>query len=1090
MICIICRTYNPDTNKFCSECGTKLSEEGFSKAQDSPVEEKKQATIFFADLSGFTAMSERLDPEEVKDIMQGILSKSASIVNKYGGRVDKFIGDCVMAVFGIPQANEDDAVRAIHAAMDIHAAVDALNTPELEAKIGRKLAMHTGINTGMVVSGDLDIEKGSEKIIGDTVNVASRLSGVAKQGEIVVGHDTFTLADWHFEFEALPPVSVKGKSESLNPYRIIGHKKAADTFRRLRGRKARFIGREQEIDELVSAMQALASGKGSIISVSGDAGTGKSRLVSEIRIRAESMDGYRWFEAFAYSHAENIAYSFWIDFVNRLLSIEESDSKDQVHQKLKGIVQYCREESIIPFIAALYSINYPETKGIDPGSLKMNISNSIISLVIGIARSGKTIFYFDDLHWADPSSLEILQTLFQELDAPAVFLCLHRPGISISPEKSSGKELFKFYELALQPLGSDNEERMIASLLESDKVPRELMQYFIKKISGTPFFIEEIINNLIETKALSFEEGAWKLTRSLTETDIPLSIQGVITARIDRLDPTAKRVLQAASVIGQSFYYSLLKRVTELSRELDDCLAFLESVGMIWEEAREPDIAYLFKHALLRDVVYNSLLKKDRGTIHQRVAQLLEVVFKDRIEEFYETIAFHYQKSGDSDKAVEYLVKAGRKSMASYASAEANNFYRQAYDILIAKPGRTEEENTVLIRFLNDWGFTHYYLGTFLDWTGLFKKHVRDADSIPDKGAKALFYAELGYALDFVMENDLSMKYQYEALRLARESGDKRALAYANCWLSDRITRGHPAECIEHGDAGMKLSREIPEEPYLFAKSAFGKGICLACRGEIMHASQIGQEILDFGKKRNNPTCISLAYGAFYYIEYYAKNWIKVIELMDSASKSKVTVEPLYLNFNKPMLAIALINLGRYNEAEEVIKNCEGYFRNVHLLSQLTLIEALRSLLLIFKNHEYDKGIKKLGKLIASYEKANWSYYTTNFTSILGSLYMGIAAGKVKFPAHILLKNLPFIIMNMPFAWGRSVRFFEKSLEIAKECGIYSHHGRSAMNLGILYKMRKKFNKARSYFNEAVIELEKTDLSEELESARQALSGL
>jgi class 3 adenylate cyclase len=195
VICSACKTDNPDTNKFCSECGARFEEAGSHAAQDSLVEGKKQATVFFSDLSGFTAMSERLDAEEVTDIMQVIFSASTAIVNKQGGRVDKFMGDCVMAVFGIPQANEDDAVRAIHAAMEIHAAVDALNTPTLEAKTGRKLSMHTGINTGMVVSGDLDIQKGTEKILGDTVNVASRLSGVAGQGEILVGRDTFVLAD-------------------------------------------------------------------------------------------------------------------------------------------------------------------------------------------------------------------------------------------------------------------------------------------------------------------------------------------------------------------------------------------------------------------------------------------------------------------------------------------------------------------------------------------------------------------------------------------------------------------------------------------------------------------------------------------------------------------------------------------------------------------------------------------------------------------------------------------------------------------------------------------------------------------------------
>ena len=700
------------------------------------------------------------------------------------------------------------------------------------------------------------------------------------------------------------------------------------------GRKAQFIGRETELNELISATQVFSNGKIAVVSISGEGGTGKSRLVSEFKSHTISKGDYAWKEAFAYPHSVNIPYSTWIDFINRLFSIEESDSKEIVKQKLEGIGVYCKAEGSLPFIAALYSIDYPETKGIDPGSLKINISQSIKRLIDGISQSGKNIFAFDDLQWADPSSLEILNKLFAELYVPAYFLCIHRPGINLITEQSEGNKLIRKYEMILSQLNSVNEEKMLSSLLGTGQVPQELLQYIISRISGTPFYIEEIVNNLIETKILCFDDGNWNLARRLTETDIPLSIQGVIAARIDRLDPVSKRVLQTASVIGQSFYYSLIKMVTELQGELNDSLTILETIDVIREKSNDPDIEYLFKHAIMRDVVYNSLLKKDRGPIHRKVANLMENILKDRVEEFYEIIAFHYQKSGDNDKAIEYLIKAGGKSMKSYASEEANNFYREAYDIINAKPDRTAKDNTILIRLLTAWGFTHYYLGTFRNWADIFKKHISDADSIDDKGACALFYAELGFALDAIMETELSIKYQYEAIRLAEKSGDMRSLAYANCWIAyENGFRGRLSEGIEQAETGMKIAMEIPEDPYLFAKSGMGKVHCLTIRGNITEARRIAQVMLEFAEKRKNPRCLALAYSAFASSEFYFGNWNIAVEYFQKSSS--VSIEPIYIQYPRIYLAFSLISLGRFKEAEDILDSCERYFRDMHLLGFL-----------------------------------------------------------------------------------------------------------------------------------------------------------
>jgi class 3 adenylate cyclase len=337
MKCPKCQFDNPQGAKFCNECGQKLGvKEVIEKVEPSIEGERKQATVLFSDLSGYTAMTERLDPEEVKEIMSQIFGEIASVVNKYDGTIEKFIGDAVVALFGVPKVHEDDPVRAIRAAREINKVVDFVS-PQFESKVGKHLAMHTGINTGLLVTGEATLEKGTIGVTGDTVNLASRLSGLANPGEILVGQETYRQAEGYFDFESLEPVKVKGKAEAINVYKVLFPKEGATKIHRLSGMRADLIGRKGEMAVLGEAIGKLREGKGSILSVCGEAGTGKTRLIEDFKATLD-LQNTQWREGHAYAYSQNIPYFPLIDLLNRAWRIEEGFAPEKVRERVESAI--------------------------------------------------------------------------------------------------------------------------------------------------------------------------------------------------------------------------------------------------------------------------------------------------------------------------------------------------------------------------------------------------------------------------------------------------------------------------------------------------------------------------------------------------------------------------------------------------------------------------------------------------------------------------------------------------------------------------------------------------------------------------------
>jgi len=650
--CTKCKASISIGSKFCDECGHKLRTSPDSTVLDkteiqqedtslqveeeeqvyAPIEgERKHVTVLFSDLTGYTAMSEKLDPEELKEIMSQIFGEIAQVVSKYEGFIEKFVGDAVMSIFGVPKAHEDDPIRAIKVAREIHDLAKAIS-PKIEEKIGEPLFMHTGINTGLVVTGEVDMEKGTHGVAGDTINVAARLSGLAEADQIIVGPDTYHQAEGYFTFEALEPTKVKGKEEYIRIYKVLSSKEQPSTTHRHHGLRADLIGREVELAQLMEAAERLRVGKGAVFSICGETGIGKTRLVEEFKGLLD-LNEIQWLDGEAYSYSQNIPYFPLINLFNRGFQIKEGDAPEKVREKIESGVESLvgKREDVIPYVGSLYALSYPDVDDVSPEFWKSKLQEAIHAILSGLAQRAPTIICLEDLHWADPSSLNLLRFVLSEFRYPAIFICVYRPTISLFTSHQISGLMAQYHEIQLRDLSLSETQIMMESLLKAEDIPSDLWRFIKENVGGNPFYLEEVINALIENGVLMRSNGAWSLDRPISQIDMPSTIHGIITARLDHLESQSKRILQEASVIGRSFLYEILKNCTNLKEQLDKNLTGLERLNLIHAKSLQPDLEYVFKSALTQEVVYNGLLKKERQATHERISLVMEQLFRDRI---------------------------------------------------------------------------------------------------------------------------------------------------------------------------------------------------------------------------------------------------------------------------------------------------------------------------------------------------------------------------------------------------------------------------------------------------------------------------
>ena len=1114
MKCPKCQHENPQENRYCRKCGKELllscskcgaavlSDDLFCgkcgqelRKVDEITEvvpetggERKYVTVIFSDLSGYTAMSEKLDPEEVKEITSRIFGEISNVIRKYDGFVEKFVGDAVMALFGVPKTHEDDPIRAIRVAREIHELVDALS-PDLENRIGQPIKMHTGINTGLVVTGEVDMERGTHGVAGDTINVAARLSNLGSAGEILVGPDTYFQSEGYFDFKELEPTSVKGKAEPIRIYKVIAQKEQPIKIHRLNGFQADLIGRTVEMNQLADAVRKLKAGTGAVFSIYGPAGTGKSRLVKEFK-ESLNRDEIQWLESHAYPHSQNIPYFPLIDLLNRSLQIEEGDPPERVKEKIEsGISSLLGDNTdFIPYIGSLYSLNYPEIDEVSPAFWRELLQKATQTILSSLAQKAPTIIRLEDLHWADPSFLELIRLILSDFRDPILFLCVYRPIISLFPSHRISAMTHPYQEIRLQDLSTSESQGMVESLLKTDAIPEELLRFLQDKVEGNPFYIEEVINSLIESETLVRDNGDWKLTRAITEAKISSTIHGVISGRLDRLEKGSKLILQEASVIGRTFFYDILNRITALKHQIDQSLRSLERLDLIRARALQPDLEYIFKHALTQEVVYNGLLKKERQVIHERIGLVMEQLFHDRLPEFYETLAYHFQQGHSVLKAVNYLMKAGEKSLKRYAVEEAHQYYQEAFDLLSNKPEKAREDELLSIDLIVKWAMVFYYRADCKGWEKIFWNHKSLAEKLSDNERLGIFYAWLGLCLFFREKFTDSYAYLHKAKKIGEELENQKITGYACAWLGWTCSElGLLDEAIAQGQRAQEIAATLEADQYLYFKSLSALAHTYIYKGESKKALKIGQILLEYGQKHSNLRSIFMGYSYIGYSHFIAGDLPLAIEYSQKAIQ--VSVDPLYSSTGKLLLGFSHALYGNFQDIEEMARQTWRFCQDAGCGVWGAMAEMLLGVTYITIG-QMSRGLKMVETVRDSYQKNERRGQLALPEYLLGKIYLQVVEGTNLPSFSTLARNIGFMVKNVPSAGKKAENHFNRAIEIAKEVGAKNYMAMAYLDLGILHKAKKRTAQAKECISKAIELFEQCEADVYLKQAKEALSSI
>ncbi len=706
--CPQCGYVCPPEFRYCPKCGTALSQ---VTTPPSPVNtdrlavqgdphpsvrsvplvaeaERRLVTVLFADVVGFTSLAERLDPEELRNLMMGCFQALAEEIRRYDGFIEKFIGDAILAVFGAPVAHEDDPERAVRAALGMQARLQQLRDGT-DSIAGAALTMRIGINTGLVVAGTVGEGK-DYGVVGDTVNVAARLQQVGAPGQVTISEETYRLIRKSFECRPLDRVSLKGKTEPLQPFEVLGPKKERGSLRETESWATPLIGRQEELGQLMGLFARARKGRAQVVTLVGEAGIGKSRLLVEFLRRLESEGTLSQITLYqtACSALGSEAYHVLMEFFRTCFTLTPEDSATQARAKIATILQAigAPTEPIVPVVEHLLGFKEKTLRleYLDPEQLKRQLFLAVKEICQCQCQYRPVLLVVEDFQWADAASVELLHSLVDRVsDRPLMLLLVARPATQLGTIYSANVDSTA---IRLQPLTPEDSEAMLETLIGPLISPFQpaLRDLITRRAAGNPFFLEEAVRSLIDTGILIKTPDGARFAGDLTTLEIPTTVQGVILSRLDSLEPGAKQLLLEAAVIGPNFSFDLLQQITARPQELQAHLETLLRADLLTEASgtagRSPE--YRFRNSLIQEVAYNSLLRKRRAVLHEQIAKALERLHAQDLDDYLPQLAHHYSSTDDRERALQYLLRFGDKATRIYANQDAVGCYRRALAIV------------------------------------------------------------------------------------------------------------------------------------------------------------------------------------------------------------------------------------------------------------------------------------------------------------------------------------------------------------------------------------------------------------------------
>ena len=1102
--CGRCGQDNRPGSRFCKSCGQHLYAVTDNKrpplpanpslhspppSQDSiaiiekPLSgERKYVTILFTDLCGYTAMSERLDPEDVKEILALVFDEIVKVVRRYEGFIEKFVGDAILAVFGASRTSEDDPIRAVRAAREIHQLVTGLNST-YQARIGKPLAMHTGVNTGLVVLGQLDVDHGIHGISGDAVNLAARLSGLGREGDILVGPDTFHHCQGWFRFEALDPVTVKGKAAPLAIYRVLTSREQPRKVHRFCGRRGKMIGRQGEMDRLAKAVTLIRQGQGVVACISGGAGTGKSRLLEEFKASLDTAT-IAWHEGHAYPYARNTPYAPLIDLLSLACHVEEGDGPEVVRGKIESTLSPLLSPTIeqLPYIGSLFGLHYPELGDISPEFWRARLKRAVRDLLEGLARSGPAVICIEDLHWADPSSVALLRSIAGDQKSPLLLVCTYRKTFSLYGDEDHKHSSHAVIDIELKDLSPQDTMELVKSILGMSSIPEELIRFIEAKIEGNPFYLEEMINVLIDRDVLRMDGGHWVMQGPVDISGVSSTVHGVVSGRLDHLQADTKRVLQEASVIGRVFDYAILKQITAFGSRLDAALDVLETLDMIRKKDQSKEVKYFFKHAVVQEVVYNGILIRDRRAIHERIAVAMERLFHSRLRGFYETLAFHYSVGQSVFKAVDYLMKAGRKSKQRYALDEAHQYYQNAYELLHDQPDRSIQRTVLLVNVLIEWFFVFNVRGIFNEMVTLLKRHEEAVSTLENAFLQGMYGCCMGWALQRREALQESHDYLTEALRIGQSADNRKVMAYAcGCLVWTCTDMGRLDSAVAYGRRAEALLPHLEMDQELIRIILTGLGIAHWFRGDGRQCQIMGEMLLAYGEKGADIRSTSDGYLVCAMGRFASGDFNQSIEYCNMAVAS--SAEMVHSFNSKFLLAYTHLSNDQVDEAEKILHDILKYTETYGYDYLGTAAQALAGMVMLARGN-LRAGVHTILERMAIFRRKGKRYHLMTFQFLLGKVYCQMVLQPGGVPLSLIAKNLPFLIRHRPFAARKAEKNFKEAVMMAESMGAMGIAAQIHFDLAQLYAAKRKIPLARVSAERCIAIFQACDANVYLEKAK------
>jgi predicted ATPase/class 3 adenylate cyclase len=1103
MNCPKCQTANPEGKKFCRECGAKFTfacpqcaaqtlpgdkfcgecgqnivlspeqapkglsfdekidkiqrylPEGLTKkilSQRDKIEgERKQVTVMFCDMEGFTGLSERLGPEEVYGIMDQVYEILIHKVHDYEGTVNEMTGDGIIALFGAPIALEDAPQRAIRSAYTIHREMTKLSDQLKHERGITPMRMRVGIHTGPVVVGTLGNDLRVEfKAVGDTVNLASRVEGLAEPGSTYVTEDTFKLTEGFFRFEALGEKAVKGKEELVRVYRVIAPSTRRTRFDVSAERGLTpFVGRERELELLLDGFERAKSGRGQAFSIMAEAGIGKSRLLYEFRKMVANED-LTFLEGKCLSYSRGIAYHPVIDILKSNFDVQEGDGDLKIRDRVaKGIkILGADETSTLPYLLELLSV---KDSGIDqiplsPEGRKDRISEALRQIILLGSEIRPLVMVIEDLHWIDMSSEDSFKDLLDSISGARVFLIFtYRPEFAHTWGRKSYHS-----QINLNRLSNRENLAMVAHLLGTEDIEQNLEELILEKAEGVPFFIEEFVISLKDLKVIKKTNGGYALAKEIQVVAIPSTVQDIIMARVDSLPEGARELLQTGAVIEREFDYGLIKRVTGLpGQELLTHLSILKDSELLYERGIFPRSTYIFKHALTQEVIYDSVLMNKKKRLHEEIGNAIEDIYQENIDVCYGVLAEHYIRGENYEKGAKYAKLAAANAEKAGSLTDAIPYAKKRLSSL-EKLSRTDDVQNEIID-------ARTALGLHLLRILQYREAKEAIDPVIDLASKSAYKKRLAEILTIMgtyqmnIEEDAAKAFEHleEAVNISEELKDEASLSLSSWRLGfNRALNCEFEKAIYHFQRALKIMRTVNNPWGMSATNSYLSIWGYWFPGKVDLACQTSDEAVRLAEESGDIYSKSMAYtsrGLSCYLkgqlDEAPKHFLRAIDLCEKID---------YAIFN----ALARFFLGEiYYEIREYQASKEHHTRALRILEKHGCFSSWIAL-------------QKIGVAMAE--------VMMNEKDIeLGPMYSYIHKNKLRLFEGFKLRYITDILLNLDDQYLTDAEdWIKRAIQTHRRDGMMWYLGRDYALYAELFKRKSKQSKARDNLDKAIEILE------------------